>query len=196
MNAYEKAQSLGLTGETTEIVAKLQTLTAGPIPVANVLQWFDEQGLGELDPIENSWVGTLVDLVRNPQTPSPVSSGLRKLFAHLAKRTSQTVDTTDLSYSVEVFALLGALIQMGVVTAEQRDSFYALDGGRPYKDLSVEQFAAQKQAAESSVVIASKRGKLQDAMITVSAWIADNSGCTRDQVLSQFTVALSLEGWD
>lgn len=148
MNAYEKAIALGLAGEPSEIVAKLQTLTVGPIPVANVLQWFDEQNLGELDAIENAWVGTLVDVVRNPQTPSPVAAGVRKLFAHLAKRTSQTVDTTDLSYSVEVFALLGALIQMGVVTVEQRDSFYALDGGRPYKDLTVEQFAEQKITAE------------------------------------------------
>jgi len=29
------------------------------------------------------------------------------------------------------------------------DSFYALDGGRPYKDLTVEQFAAQRAASEA-----------------------------------------------
>jgi hypothetical protein len=154
MNAYEKSVALELTGTDAEQVAILQTLTAGPIPVGNVLQWFDEQNLGELDPIENRWVGSLVDLVRNLQTPLPVSGGLRKLFAHLAKRTSQIIDTTDLSYSVDLFALLGALIEMGVMTVEQRDSFYALDGGRPYKDLTAEQFAAQRTAAAEATQLA------------------------------------------
>lgn len=150
MNGYEKAVSLGLTGTDAEIVAKLQTLTAGPIPIANVLQWFDEQNLAELDPIDNAWVGSLVNVVKNPATPAPLAAGLRKLFVHLAKRTSQTVDTTDLTFAVEVWTLLGYLIQMGVVTSEQRDSFYLLDGGRPYKDLTVEQFDEQRQAAELS----------------------------------------------
>jgi hypothetical protein len=151
MNGYQKAQSLGLTGEDAEIVAKLQTLTAGPIPIANVIQWFDEQNLAELDPIDNAWVGSLVEVVKNPQTPAPLVAGLRKLFVHLAKRTSQTVDTTDLTFAVEVWSLLGYLIQMGVVTTDQRDSFYLLDGGRPYKDLTVEQFDDQRTAAEAAI---------------------------------------------
>lgn len=149
MNGYEKAVALNLTGTDAEKVAKLQTLTVGPIPVANVLQWFDEQNLAELDPIENAWVGSLVDVVKNPETPAPLAAGLRKLFVHLAKRTSQTVDTTDLTFAVEVWTLLGYLIQMGVVTTQQRDAFYALDGGRPYKDLTVEQFATQRTTAAS-----------------------------------------------
>lgn len=44
---------------------------------------------------------------------------------------------------------MGYLIQIGVVTVDQRDSFYLLDGGRPYKDLTVQEFAAQQAAAEA-----------------------------------------------
>jgi hypothetical protein len=163
MNGYQKSQSLSLTGTDAEIVAKLQTLTAGPIPIANVLQWFDEQNLAELDPIENAWVGTLVSVVKNPATPAPLAAGLRRLFVHLAKRTSQTVDTTDLTFAVEVWTLLGYLIQMGVVTSQQRDSFYLLDGGRPYKDLTVQQFAAQRADAEAEQVRQSIRLRLDAA---------------------------------
>ncbi len=151
MNGYQKAHALNLTGTDAEIVAKLQTLTAGPIPIANVLQWFDEQNLAELDPIDNAWVGSLVSVVKNPATPAPLAAGLRKLFVHLAKRTSQTVDTTDLTFAIEVWTLLGYLIQMGVVTTQQRDSFYLLDGGRPYKDLTVQEFEAQRDAAAAEV---------------------------------------------
>jgi len=163
MDGYQKAQSLSLTGTDAEIVAKLQTLTSGPIPIANVLQWFDEQNLAELDPIENAWVGTLVSVVKNPATPAPLAAGLRKLFVHLAKRTSQTVDTTDLTFAVEVWALLGFLIQMGVVTTEQRDLFYLLDGGRPYKDLTDVQFAAQRTAAKAEQARQSLRSRIDTA---------------------------------
>lgn len=149
MNGYQKSLQLQLSGTVTEKVAKLHTLTKGPIPIANVLQWFDEQNLAELDPIDNAWVGSLVNVVKNPQTPAPLAAGLRKLFVHLAKRTSQTVDTTDLAVAIEVWTLLGYLIQIGVVTVDQRDSFYLLDGGRPYKDLTVQEFAAQQAAAEA-----------------------------------------------
>jgi len=37
------------------------------------------------------------------------------------------------------------------------DSFYALDGGRPYKDLTVEQFAAQRTAAETEATTSAAR---------------------------------------
>lgn len=165
MNGYEKALALNLTGSDSEIVAKLQTLTSGPIPIANVLQWFDEQNLAELDPIDNAWVGSLVDVVKNPQTPAPLVAGLRKLFVHLAKRTSQTVDTTDLTFAVEVWTLLGYLIQMGVVTTSQRDSFYLLDGGRPFKDLTDVEFAAQRaeyETMQAQQALAQEWGSLQN----------------------------------
>lgn len=160
MNGYEKSEALGLTGTDAEKVAKLQTLTAGPIPIANVLQWFDEQNLAELDPIDNAWVGSLVNVVKNPATPAPLAAGLRKLFVHLAKRTSQTVDTTDLTFAIEVWTLLGYLIQMGVVTTQQLDAFYLLDGGRPYKDLTVEEFAAQQTAAETEAAQSAVRAEV------------------------------------
>jgi hypothetical protein len=37
------------------------------------------------------------------------------------------------------------------------DSFYALDGGRPYKDLTVQDFAAQRTAASEETVKATIR---------------------------------------
>jgi hypothetical protein len=150
MNAYEKALEMNLSGEPAEVVAILNAITAGPIPVANVLQYFDEQNLAEWDPLADDWVGSLVTVARNQSTPSPIVAGLRKVFVHLAKRTSQTIDTTDPVIAVETLALLGALIQMGVVTTTQRDAFYDLDGGRPYASLTVEQYNELKTASETA----------------------------------------------
>jgi hypothetical protein len=162
MNAYEKALEMNLSGEPAEVVAILNAITVCPIPVANVLQYFDEQNLAEWDPLADDWVGSLVTVARNQSTPAPIVAGLRKVFVHLAKRTSQTIDTTDPVIAVETLALLGALIQMGVVTTQQRDAFYQLDGGRPYASLTVEQYnalktasdtAAEKEAAVTAVII-------------------------------------------
>lgn len=153
VNPYKHAIEIGLSGTDADVPV-LNALTSEPISVADVLQFFDEQNLAEMDPIENAWVGTLVDLVKNPATPGPVVVGLRKLFNHLAKRTSQTVDTTNPVFAVETWTLLSVLIQMGVVTTQQRDAFYALDGGRPYADLKVEQYALEKAAYEADQALA------------------------------------------
>jgi hypothetical protein len=150
MSAYSKSVQLALGGTDAEKVAVLQTLTSGPIPVSEVIQFFDEQNLAELDPIDNAWVGSLIDVVRNENTPAELVAGLRALFVHLAKRTSQTVDTTIPMIAVQTWTLLSALVQMQVVTTAQRDAFYALDGGRPFADLTVEQFTSQREAAEAA----------------------------------------------
>jgi hypothetical protein len=148
LNGYQKAQQLQLTGTPEQIVPVLHALTVDKIPVAEVIQFFDEQNLAEHDPIDNVWKGSLIDVVKHPASPEPVVAGLRALFVHIGKRTSEAVDTTDPTIAVQTWTLLNVLIQMGVVTVEQREAFYALDGGRPYAALSVEEYSAQATAAE------------------------------------------------
>lgn len=198
MNAYQKAQQLGLTGEPDKIVAVLNTLTTGPIPVANVTQFFDEQDFAEFDPLANSYVGSLVDLAKNPATPAPVVAGLKKLFTHLAKRTSEYVDTTDPRYSTDTFALLSVLIQMGVVTAEQRDAFYALDGGRPYADLTVEQYALEKAAYDAdqaqATATATRTAKIQQWKNRVTSAVTEwEAGHTAEAATELTAVATEMK---
>ena len=159
MNAYETAVATGLTtaivpgsdperGYTpAEIVAILQTLTVSPISVAKAIHYFDQHNLGAIDPIENTWTGKLVDIARNENMPTELREGLRQLFRHLAKRDSEVVDTTDTTIAVQTANLLVVLVQLGAITTNERDAFYALDGGRPWLDLTVEQYETQAAAA-------------------------------------------------
>jgi hypothetical protein len=172
VSAYSKSVQLGLGGTDAEKVAVLRTLTSGPIPVSEVIQFFDEQNLAELDPIDNAWVGSLIDVVKNENTPAELVAGLRALFVHLAKRTSQTVDTTVPTIAVQTGTLLSAIVQMQVVTTEQRDAFYALGGGRPFADLTVETLTAQREAAEAEAAADSAKAAADSAKADLEA-VAD-----------------------
>jgi hypothetical protein len=200
MNGFQKAEQLGLTTATApgsdpprpftsaEIVGQLSALTAGAIPIDRVTHWFDREHLAAYDPIDGVWTGSLVDVIKSQSTPAPLVAGLRKLFVHIAKRGSLTIDTTDLEFAVEVYTMLGFLIQMGVVTAKQQDSFYALDGGRPYKDLTVEQYEAE--AAEAAIALS--RRAIIDACLTPIRAVRDAAG----QRLNNATASLGPEHVD
>lgn len=159
-NSYLTAQSLGLTGTDAAIVETLQSLTASAIPVGNVTRWFADQGLGAFDPLDGRWQGKLVDLAKNDVTPQPVRDGLRKLFVFLGDRTTQTIDTTDPKVGMQFAVVLKILLQSGTITPEQSAAFYALDGGRPWKDLTVEQFGADRATAIADQAAAQERDKL------------------------------------
>jgi hypothetical protein len=198
MNAYETAVAKGLTtaivpgsdperGYTpAEIVAILQTLTVSPISVAKAIHYFDQNNLGAIDPIENTWTGKLVDIARNENMPTELREGLRQLFRHLAKRDSEVVDTTDPTIAVQTANLLVVLVQLGAITTDERDAFYALDGGMPWLGLTVEQYKTQRVAAEDTAAKASIREatrESQQAIITplqsklnaIDAWLATDA---------------------
>lgn len=147
MSAYQKSLDLNLTGESAVIVDVLKTLTVRPILVADIIQWFDDENLGELDPIANAWTGSLVDLVLNPATPIEIATGIRDLFKHLAKRTSVSIESNLPTWSVKIYGLIQALIYMQSITEEQVGKFYALGGGLAFPDITVDQFNLQKQEA-------------------------------------------------
>ena len=178
MNAYETAVAKGLTTEIVpgsdpergytpaEIVAILQTLTVSPISVAKAIHYFDQHNLGAIDPIENTWTGKLVEIARNENMPTELREGLRQLFRHLAKRDSEVVDTTDLMIAVQTANLLVVLVQLGAITTNERDAFYALGGGMPWLGLTVEQYAAQ---AASAATVASRQAIVDTCLATIQA---------------------------
>jgi hypothetical protein len=51
---------------------------------------------------------------------------------------------------VKVKELVDLVVALSPQASGLVDSFYALDGGRPYKDLTVEQYTAQQSAAEAA----------------------------------------------
>jgi hypothetical protein len=151
MNGYEKAQSLNLTGTDAEIVAVLKTLTTTDILGSKLGKWLGERNLLSWD--GSAWFGTLQDLIDNGSITGNALAGIRQLKAVLVGPRGDGLATTDPNWAPMVFQIITGISQVSQDAAALVDSFYALDGGRPYKDLTVEQFAAQRTAAHAKAEI-------------------------------------------
>ena len=146
MNAYEKAQSLGLTGTDAEIVAVLKTLTTSDIPVSKVAIWLRENLLWYWTS-PTSMGGAFQNVVENPSTPQNIKDGLGLFFSAVFGDGAAFLQTTVPQWAGLVAQVMAGLIQLAPQSAALVDSFYSLDGGRPYKDLTVEEFSSQKTQA-------------------------------------------------
>ncbi len=154
--SYQAAVNLGLTtaivpasnpprGYTdAEIVAILHTLTVHDIPVDSVRTWFREKELW-LERSTGEMFGPLQ--VAYDQAPQEAKDGLDYLYDAVFKKSAEYLRTTEPVWAQKVYGLVQLILQLSPGSSNLVDSFYSLDGGRPYKDLTVEQFAAQRTAA-------------------------------------------------
>jgi hypothetical protein len=147
MTALETAQALGLTGTDAEIVAVLRTLSRDNIPAASVRTWLRQ----DRDPVllaydGSAWYGTLEDMLKANQLPAEMVAGLRELKALMLE--GGVLRTTQPGPAGRVYRIVAGIAQIiGGDPLETIGSFFRLDGGQPFKDLTVEAFAAQKADA-------------------------------------------------
>lgn len=201
MNAYEKAQSLGLTGEPADIVAKLQTVTATPISLAYLMELLNFRGmLRKTDGLngQERWIGTLPNLkaalVAGNQTASVAAYEM--WFSHVTNPRQVLWDTTKPEYSESFAAMKAAYAdQEGMPTSADFAAVVALGGGKPYAELTVEQYQAQATVAQAETAKASLRTRLQfereqfDARSnSVLAGINDGTITSGAQILSALQI--------
>ena len=179
--AHNKAVALGLTIATVpgsdpergytdaEIVGILQTLTVSDIDVAKVRSWFRENNLWLVRSDGTMFGGLQVAYAAAPQQ---AKDGLDYLFDTVFGGSAQHLRTTDPVWSVQVKALVDLVVQLSPQASGLVDSFYALDGGRPWLTLTVEQYEVQRVAAED----AAARQAIIDACLTPIAAARDAAG--------------------
>lgn len=208
MNAYQKAQSLGLTGTPQEIVDQLKAIslhhrnvyiTGGPANTesVNLLHLLTARHKVMAMGANQQWQGSLIDL---EQSDTGVAQIMAVLRPHL-----QVNDTlVYCASSVEAAVMLNTLTTVvGNLTGKSqqvRDEVALLSGGRigaNYSDLTVEQYQAQATAAQAEAAKASLRTRLQqererfDARSNIClAGIADGTITSGAQILA----ALELTG--
>jgi len=146
MTAYQKAVELGLTGSDAEIVAVLQTLGARDVPVLEVATWLRERGL-----LVVGFRGTTGSLVAfyDQCSDSTIKAGLDEFFASVVGRQAATVRFTDPQIAGRVYSIATQLLPQIGGDAAMLESFYAMTGGLPYANLTVEQFAAERTEAQA-----------------------------------------------
>lgn len=150
MSAYQKSIDLNLEGTDAQKVEILKTLTVSDIPTKSLARLLREESLllwtGE------KYVGSIQTLVTSQGVNPQFVAGIDELKSVVFGGSAESLLTTVPKWSVKVWSIVSAIIALVPDTAGLIDRVYALDGGRPYKDLTVEQFAAQRTAAESIAV--------------------------------------------
>lgn len=148
MNGYEKSVELSLPGTDAEKVAILQTLTVSNIAVDAVRVWLRENLLW-FRTSPTTMGGSIQAVLEAAETPTETKQQLGLFWSAVFGDGAQNLLTTVPTWAGLVWQIIQGLTLVAPDAAALVDSFYALYGGRPHKDLTVEQFAAQRTVAEA-----------------------------------------------
>ena len=166
MNGYEKSVSLGLTGTDSQQVAILQTLTVSDISVGAVRVWLRENLLW-FRTSPTTMGGGIQQIIESDQTPAETKQQLGIFWSAVFGDGAKNLLTTVPTWAGLVWQIIQGLTQAAPDAAALVDSFYALDGGRPHRDLTVEQFAAQRTTAETEAALTAQRDALRTRLDTI-----------------------------
>lgn len=159
MNAYEKAQQLGLTGTDAEIVVALRAtgVTARKIDLSYLMELLNFRGmLRKTDGSggQERWIGTLQNLksalVAMNQTEAVTA--YETWFSHVTNPRQIHWDTTLPQYAAGFLAMKTSFADApNMPTSDDFAAVAGLGGGWLYTDLTVEQFESQRLAAEAAL---------------------------------------------
>lgn len=155
MNAHEKAVSLGLTGTDTEIVTALKSLglTAQQIVLSDLLFLLNFRGmLTKLvsNNADEKWTGSVLAMRAAISGDPTATAHVDRWLSHITNPRNTHWDTTDANYSAPFWTLSQALAGgPGMPSSADFTAVAALGGGWLFADLTVDQFAAQRTAAET-----------------------------------------------
>ena len=143
-NGFQVAQQKQITGTPTQIVAVLRALSQENIPSAKLRRWLSDNELLSYD--GSGWFGRLEDITLSTE----LTAGIRSLKERVLS--GDPVRTADPAFAPKVLQIVQGVAAAVPAIAGLVDSFYALDGGRPYRDLTVEQYNADKTAVDAAAV--------------------------------------------
>lgn len=160
MNAYEKAQSLGLTGTDAEQFAALQAygLTANKISIAELLFLLSERNMMVrlVRPTDTGekWTGSIINLILyvGANGTEDQITAVNKFFSHITNDRNTWFDTTNPIYSASMLAMQFAFAdQPNMPTTADFEAVVALGGGRPYVATTLEDFTSQRETSEATI---------------------------------------------
>lgn len=172
MSAYQTAQQLDLTGSDAQIVTALKALprhrrnvyiTGGSSSTEsiNLLHLLTARhrvmGMGSAQ----QWIGPLIDL----EATNPQVAGIMSILRPMLQVNDTQVYCADSDDAASMLNALAAIVAQITGKPEQVAAEVALlSGGRigaEFADLTVEQFAAQRTAAETEAALTAQRNALR-----------------------------------
>lgn len=159
MNAYEKAQELGLTGTDAEIVLALQAtgVTANPISLAYLMEMLNLRGmLRKTDGSggQERWVGTLQNLkaalVALEQTAAVTA--YETWFSHVTNPRQVSWDTRLPEYAAGFWSMYRSFADLeNMPSSADFAAIAALGGGWQFWTLTLGEYQSQKAAAQAAI---------------------------------------------
>ena len=152
--------SLGLTGTDQEKVDVLKTLTANPIRLDYLLEMLNFRGmLRKTDGSQGQerWVGSLQNLKAALVALNLTEKvqAYEMWFSHVTNPRQVTWDTRFPQWAAAFYAMeLAFAGQPNMPSQADFDAVVSLGGGRPYLSTTVEQYAAQRSAAQAAAALA------------------------------------------
>jgi hypothetical protein len=159
MNAYAKAQQLGLTGTDAEIVAALQStgVTARSIVLSELLFLLNFRGMLTKLVSNNSdekWTGSVLAMKGAIAADPAATAHVDRWLSHITNPRNTHWDTSDANYASPFWALSQAVAGgPGMPSVEDFAAVAALGGGWLFADLTAEQFAAQRESAAKQTAL-------------------------------------------
>lgn len=178
MNAYQTSVDLGLTGTDAEIVATLRAtgVTARSIVLSELLFLLNFRGmLTKLvsNNADEKWTGSVLAMKAAIAGDAVATAHVDRWLSHITNPRNTHWDTSDAAYAGPFWALSQAVAGgLGMPSAADFAAVAALGGGWLFSDLTVEQFAAQRQAAidaETAVELAEQWSTLLNESIHPAA---------------------------
>lgn len=160
MNAYELSISFALTGSDQDKVDALKTVTANPIMLDYLLELLNFRGmLRKTDGSggQERWVGTLQNLKSALVAMSLTTEvqAYEMWFSHVTNPRQTTWDTRFPQWASAFHAMEVAFAgQPNMPSQADFDAVVSLGGGRPHKDLTTTEYAAQRSVAQAAAVLA------------------------------------------
>jgi len=162
MNAYEKAQQLGLTGNDASIVTQLQAtgLTQSKIDLGSLLFVMNERNMLTrlVRPADTGekWSGTVVNMILfvNANGTEDQKYAINKWFSHITGDRNSFFDTTDVSVSAPFWTMRNMFGgQQTMPSIADFDAVATLGGGWLFGTLTEPEYAAQRADAEAAAAL-------------------------------------------
>ena len=196
MSAYQKSIDLGLTGTDAEKVATLKAtgVTARSIVLSDLLFLLNFRGMLTKLVSNNSdekWSGTVLAMKAAIAGDAVATAHVDRWLSHITNPRNTHWDTTDANYSAPFWAMAQAVAGgPGMPSVEDFAAVAALGGGWLFADLTVEQFAAQRDAA----VQATESAELFSQWVAVQNEVINPAASNRGQLIAALrSAADSLE---
>jgi len=169
MNAYDFAVAHNITGTDAENVAVLQSMSRANIARDRLGPWLG-QDTALLYYSGNGWFGTLEDMVQAGQITGDLLAGVNLLKAVVVGSAANSLRTSEPDHAPRIYATIQGI---AAITPEDDDhlidGFYALDGGRPFKDLTEAEFASQRNDSLRISAADQLHARLQNEFIESAA---------------------------